>query len=324
MKTVNLFGNDLFGKPIEQQSNSVLMKEFTIPQFSVLDARQGYWMERKRAWKSLGLRGELKNATSTRVHPVIGAFDCGAGSVNRKAEFGKVYASKTTGIDDATVSMFDPVLSEICCKWFCPEGGQIVDPFAGGSVRGIVATTLGFKYWGCDIREEQIISNREQAKIITPEHQPEWVIGDAMEVLDDAPDADFIFSCPPYGDLERYSDDPRDISTMDYHAFIAAYKRIILRASKRLKENRFACFVVGDFRNKKSGFYRGFVSDTSTAFSNAGMNLYNEAILISQLSAAPLRAGGLFRKTRKLCKAHQNVLVFVKGDPKLVPRGKDL
>jgi 16S rRNA G966 N2-methylase RsmD len=318
MKTFNLFGNDLFGEPIEQQSNSVLMKEFTIPPFSVLDARQGYWMERKRAWKSLGLQGELKTLTS-------GAYACGPNSINRKNDIlRKVYASKTTGIDDASVSMFDPVLSEICCKWFCPKGGQIVDPFAGSSVRGIVATTLGFKYWGCDIREEQIISNREQAKIITPEHQPEWVTGDAMEVLDDAPDADFIFSCPPYGDLERYSDDPRDISTMDYHAFIAAYKRIILRASKRLKENRFACFVVGDFRNKKSGCYRGFVSDTSTAFSNVGMNLYNEAILTTMLSAAPLRAGEPFRKSRKLCKAHQNVLVFVKGDPKLVPLSKDL
>ena len=103
MKTVNLFGSDLFGNPIEQQSNSVLMKEFTIPPFSVLDARQGYWTERKRAWKSLGIRGELKHLTS-------GAFDCGAGSVNRKTEFG----------EEASVSMFDPVLSEICCKWFCP------------------------------------------------------------------------------------------------------------------------------------------------------------------------------------------------------------
>ena len=303
MKTANLFGNDLFGKPIEQQSNSVLMKEFTIPPFSVLDARQGYWSERKRAWKSLGLRGELKNLTS-------GALYCGQGSVNRKTEFG----------DDATVSMFDPVLSEICCKWFCPSGGQIIDPFAGGSVRGIVATTLGFKYWGCDIREEQIVSNREQAKIITPEHQPEWVVGDAMEVLNDAPDADFIFSCPPYGDLEQYSDDPKDISTMDYHAFIGAYKRIILRASKRLKENRFACFVVGDFRNKKSGYYRGFVNETINAFRNVGMNLYNEAILITILSAAPLSAGVNFRRSRKLCKAHQNILVFVKGDPKLATK----
>ena len=297
--TVNLFGDDLFGKPIEQQSNSTLMKEFTIPPFSVLDARQGYWQERKKAWKSLGIQGELKNLPS-------GAFQCGQGSVNHKV---------IKRSDSA--SMFDPVLSEICCNWFCPSEGQIVDPFAGGSVRGIVATTLGFKYWGCDIRGKQIVSNREQAEIITPEHQPEWVVGDAMEVLDDAPDADFIFSCPPYGDLERYSDDPKDISTMDYHAFIAAYRRIILRASKRLKENRFACFVVGDFRNKKSGCYRGFVNDTSVAFSSAGMGLYNEAILTTMLSAAPLRAGEPFRKSRKLCKAHQNVLVFVKGDPKL-------
>ena len=303
MNKINLFGNDLFGEPIEQQSNSVLMKEFTIPPFSVLDARQGYWSERKRAWKSLGIRGELKNFIS-------GAMKGGEFSIDNSAEFG----------EEPSISMFDPVLSEICCRWFCPSGGQIVDPFAGGSVRGIVATTLGFKYWGCDIREEQIISNREQAKIITPEHQPEWKVGDAMEILDDAPNADFIFSCPPYGDLERYSDDPRDISTMDYHAFIGAYKRIILRASKRLKENRFACFVVGDFRNKKSGYYRGFVNETINAFRNVGMNLYNEAILITILSAAPLRAGVNFRRSRKLCKAHQNILVFVKGDPKLATK----
>jgi|TARA_R100000049_G_C1936092_1_gene79969 16S rRNA G966 N2-methylase RsmD len=300
MNTINLFGNDLFGEPIEQQLNSVLMKEFTIPPFSVLDARQGYWSERKRAWKSLGIQSEL----------------------GRKS--GMTFNTHSMGnegfTEETNTSMFDPVLSEICCKWFCPSGGQVVDPFAGGSVRGIVATTLGFKYWGCDIREEQIIANREQARIITPEHQPEWVVGDAMEVLDDAPDADFIFSCPPYGDLEKYSDDPRDISTMDYHAFIAAYKRIILRASKRLKENRFACFVVGDFRDKKSGFFRDFVSDTSSAFKGVGMSLYNEAILATPLSTAPLRAGGQFRKSRKLCKAHQNVLIFVKGEPKLATK----
>ena len=297
---VNLFGNDLFGEPIKPEVSSVLRKEFTIPPFSVFDARQGYWMERKQAWKSIGLEGELRNLSA-------GALDCGVGSVNKRKEFG----------NDASVSMFDPVLSEICCKWFCPSEGQIVDPFAGGSVRGIVAESLGFNYWGCDIRESQVISNRKQAEKIIPYRQPKWVVGDAMKVLCDAPDADFIFSCPPYGDLEKYSDDPSDISTMEYHTFMGAYKRIILRAGKRLKMNRFACFVVGDFRNKKSGYYRGFVNDTIAAFKDVGMELYNEAILLTILSAAPLRAGGLFRKTKKLCKSHQNVLVFVKGDPKL-------
>ena len=52
--------------------------------------------------------------------------------------------------------------------------------------------------------------------------------GDSMETLADAPAADFWFPAPPYGDLEKYSDDPRDLSAMDWH-FRPAYKRIILR-----------------------------------------------------------------------------------------------
>ncbi|MFT7593218.1 MAG: hypothetical protein ACI8R4_000531 [Paracoccaceae bacterium] len=33
-------------------------------------------------------------------------------------------------------SIFDPVLCEIAYRWFCPQGGTVLDPFAGGSVRG--------------------------------------------------------------------------------------------------------------------------------------------------------------------------------------------
>ena len=31
-------------------------------------------------------------------------------------------------------SIFDPVLCEIAYRWFCPAGGTVLDPFAGGSV----------------------------------------------------------------------------------------------------------------------------------------------------------------------------------------------
>ena len=37
-----------------------------------------------------------------------------------------------------------------------------------------------------------------------------------METLDAAPDADLVFSCPPYGDLETYSDNPADLSNMEW------------------------------------------------------------------------------------------------------------
>ena len=36
-------------------------------------------------------------------------------------------------------SVFDPVLCEVAYRWFSPPGGHVLDPFAGGSVRGILA-----------------------------------------------------------------------------------------------------------------------------------------------------------------------------------------
>ena len=125
--------------------------------------------------------------------------------------------------------------------------------------------------------------------------------------------ADLIFSCPPYGDLERYSDDPADLSTMEWHTFKAAYGQIILRAVKKLKPNRFACFVVGDFRDPR-GFYRDFVSTTIAAFKGAGAELYNEAILVTSVGSASMRVTKQFEAGRKFAKTHQNVLVFCKGD----------
>jgi len=36
-----------------------LAERFIVPPFSVLDARQGYWQDRKRAWIALGIQSEL-------------------------------------------------------------------------------------------------------------------------------------------------------------------------------------------------------------------------------------------------------------------------
>jgi DNA modification methylase len=206
------------------------------------------------------------------------------------------------------------VLCELAYRWFSGEGAQILDPFAGGSVRGIVAAHLGRKYWGCDLRAEQIEANRAQgAALCEGKSMPEWVCGDSKDTLADAPLADLIFSCPPYGDLEQYSDDPLDLSAMDFPAFMESYHTIIARACARLKNDRFACFVVGDYRCPK-GNYRDFVSLTILGFKMAGLHLYNEAILVTSVGSASMRVTRQFEAGRKMCKTHQNVLVFVKGD----------
>lgn len=484
----NLFGTDLFGEPVKTKITGPVAEKFLVPPFTVLDARSRSWQDRKRAWVRLGIQGELgrDGLGDTCVTPMS-------------------YFNKGKTISGDAGSIFDPLLCELAYRWFCPKGGQVVDSFAGGSVRGIVATLLGYKYWGCDLRQKQITANYEQASTICPETDVEtknglvkvnvsgkmlrqkfhpceenfikevckgrccqgtdkivvtvhpseeewitklgaevkdglivadkrglcpfksddglctihgddkpfgckaspftlnkndtlivrnryrmlkcykcegsapayeahqwsleqifgvdetarivslvqqgddkipafipldhynmlrendnikhgrsvqntsknlnWVCGDSAVELDKAPKADFIFSCPPYGNLEKYSDDPNDISNMSHEDFIEVYRTIIKKSIDTLKDNRFACFVVGDFRGK-DGYYKNFVANTIEAFVDAGAPLYNEAILVTPTGSASIRVTKQFNSGRKLCKLHQNVLVFCKGDPK--------
>jgi DNA modification methylase len=226
----------------------------------------------------------------------------------------------STAWQGSGTSIFDPVLCEISYQWFCPAGGMIVDPFAGGSVRGIVAKKLGFDYVGIDLRAEQIAANRQQARdIFGADEHPTWVAGNSIEIDKHCKgvDADLIFSCPPYFDLEVYSDDPEDLSTLSWDKFIPQYREIIEKSVALLKENRFAVFVVGDVRDKK-GFYRNFTGETVQAFEEAGAMLYNEIVLVNVAGSLPIRVGRQFNAGRKLGKMHQNVYVFYKGDPKQI------
>ncbi len=46
-----------------------LTERFIVPPFSVLDTRQGYWQDRKRAWLSLGIQSELGRGGNLLEHP---------------------------------------------------------------------------------------------------------------------------------------------------------------------------------------------------------------------------------------------------------------
>lgn len=150
---------------------------------------------------------------------------------------------------------------------------------------------------------------------------PRWLFGDARDALTlcSEVEADLWFSCPPYGDLEVYSDDPRDLSTQDWPTFLANYRQIIADSTSLLRPDSFAVIVVGDFRDK-DGCYRNFPGETIRAFTDAGLRFYNEAVLVTQTGSLVLRAGKQFDTSRKFGKTHQNVLVFVKGDPREATR----
>jgi DNA modification methylase len=290
---------DLFGNEIIE--DVLLRDKFLEPPFSVLDTRQGSWQNRKRKWIAKGLKSEVgRKENLTHVMPMKSY-----NSENMATEYYE--KGKEVG-----TSVFDPALTELMYNWFCPENGTILDPFAGGSVRGIVANYLGYNYTGIELRQEQVDSNREQALNILPvENQPQYYCGDSEKLLEDnwKTKFDFIFSCPPYADLEVYSELPDDLSNMDYKDFAIKYRSIIQKALKLLKPNCYAVFVVGEVRDK-DGFYYDFVGDTKRAFIDNGAKLYNDAILLNSVGTASMRADRIFSSGKKLVKIHQNVLVF--------------
>lgn len=270
-----------------------LKDRFVVPPFSVLDRRSGDWADRKRRWLSLGIKSE----------------------VGREGRLTYGLFASRPDLEPISTSIFDPVLCELVYRWFSRQGARVLDPFAGGSVRGVVASTLARWYIGVDIREEQVTANQAQSGLGT-DMRPQWIYGDATkldESLGPADEFDLVFSCPPYADLERYSDDPQDISTWDYPRFITGHAKAITDSCARLRDNRYAAWVIGDIRDKR-GVLRGLHHETIKAFAAAGLAVVNEFVLVDQLGNAAIRAGRPFELNRKATMAHQHLLVFVKGD----------
>ena len=234
-------------------------------------------------------------------------------------EFEENYLKMPNNQSSVTVtgtSIFDPALCELLYLWFSAIGDNVIDPFAGGSVRGIVAACLGRQYVGVDIRNEQIEANIVNAKEICENIFPVWYCGDSMNIQKIAAGQyDFILTCPPYGDLEVYSDDPADISNMNEADFDATYTEIMRKTVEMMKDNRFAAVVVGNYRDK-NGFMRDLCGLTIRAMESGGAKYYNEIIYMQTAGSLPIRCGIPFQKSRKVGKIHQNVLIFCKGDPK--------
>ena len=223
LKNKGEYQENLFGERVRMDEKAKLFEKFIIPPFSVLDTRQGYWQERKKAWiRGLSIKSEIGRSKTKAMGTYSGSVP---GYYNKKAaverelgvmlsnqEFETNYlpqllANTSLAFTDkgGILSIFDPVACELMMRWFCPAGGEILDCFAGGSVRGVVANFLGYKYTGIDLNGEQIVENRKQGEaILGKDNLPIWIEGNSINIKEFYKDkkADFVFSCPPYFDLE--------------------------------------------------------------------------------------------------------------------------
>ena len=265
---------------------------FIIPPFSILDTRQGYWRDRKMAWRSIiGDNGDSREGTFG----------------------GSMFTKFSNG-----VSLFDPVLSELICRWFTPNNSsKIFDCFAGDTQKGFVFGHCGYTFTGIELRQEQVdVNNKVLDNFNEIKKRVKYICDDGQNVSKHFGEEtqDLFFSCPPYYNLEHYSELENDASNQSsYEEFLQILEKAFSDAIRCLKNNRFAVIVVGDIRDKKTGYYYDFPSDITRIFKRNDMSLYNEMILVEPLGNLQQRVG-LSMKTRKVGKCHQNVLVFYKGN----------
>lgn len=286
------------GYQMKDEIKTRLADRFILPPFSILDTRGGDWVSRKKIWNEyLKEEGESREETLTKENSML----------------------SSNGF--ASVSLFDPVLAEVCFHWFAPEQSNIIDPFAGDIRKGAVAGFLKHKFTGIELRKEQYEINKRQIERLELEDYVNYINDDGTKINNhiDENSQDLLFSCPPYYDLEEYSKMEEDASNQEtYEDFIKILDKAFTNGIKTLKENRFAVIVVGDLRDK-NGYYYNFHEDIKYIFNKSGMLLYNELILIESAGTAAMRANQLM-KNRKVVKTHQNVLVFYKPETNKLPQ----
>lgn len=292
-------------------SQPLLKDRYIVPPFSIMNTITQNWQQRKDLWERMGIDSALGRDVKRNNANPVNTFSA-RGQKAKEAE---------------RTSTFDPLLCEIMYKWFSNEGDTILDPFAGGSVRGIVAASINRIYTGIDLSQEQVDANKAQFKDVTDrywiEYLPKWFCADSeaylsKEVYTDTI-YDMVFTCPPYYNLERYTKNEADLSNMpSYKDFLNKYATILKYASMMLANERFFVIVVSEIRNPETGAYYGFVPDTIRILRECGLEYYNEIILENNIGSLPIRAPKYFNQSRKIGRHHQNILVFYKGDPKQI------
>jgi len=298
-----------------------LSERWGIPPFSVLDRRTQTWQERRRLWLDFGIASE-----QGRENVVLFASHLSMRLAPRDKKTGKVDPNYKP-----TVSVFDPVIAEIMIRWFCvpSTNAKILDPFCGGSVRGIVSSFFGHHYTGVDLRQEQVDANYRQYDVLKdrmPKNhiKPEWIAGDSRNIskIVKKKEFDFLLTSPPYYKIEHYSDLANDLNNMNWSEFKKVYREIIHASCDLMNKKKpsFVAWNVGNARDPQSRMYVNQQDITKQYFYDKGFQLQNEFVLIHPAYSLPFRLNNMFLPKRTVPKQHEYVLVFYNGTHKDIPK----
>lgn len=208
-----------------------------------------------------------------------------------------------------TTSIFNPHLAQMIISAYAPIGARIFDPFAGGGTRGFVSSAMKHEYFGIEIRQNEV--DRLKARMAEIGTYFEVVCGDSRNYPIDTSAFDFSLTCPPYYDLEIYSDIEGDMSNVQtYGQFTGMLRDSIKTTYKALKQGSLSVWVVGNFRDKR-GDLRHFNGDFVRLATECGFRLHDELIFWGASNVAFQRSGQ-FVANRRSVRVHEYIIILIK------------
>lgn len=207
------------------------------------------------------------------------------------------------------LSIFNPHLAQMILSAYCPPKAIIFDPFAGGGTRGFIASAMGHQYIGQELRKEEVERIvRQQQKL-----DKEFVIlcGDSAKIAIQENYFDFSYTCPPYFNLEIYSDLAEDLSNAkDYGKFLDMLKAVMRNVFVGLKQGGLSVWVVGNFRDNRGRLIH-FNGDVIRIAEEIGFVLHDELIFWGAAGSAVQRCGQ-FEANRKSVRVHEYIIILKK------------
>jgi hypothetical protein len=285
------------------------------------------WLKMKKEWNTkIEAAGKKYNIPNPKFASRDGCWQGSNGYSNVVLsskiinEDGKVEHKKGKSFN-GNASVLDPVACEAILRFFMPtEGKRIYNPFGGGVQFGFVAGSYGFEYIASELRQNQCDVNNAICQDLD---SARWIKSDSS-LYEPEGMFDLCFMCPPYYKVEKYIDYNDEIpdgelnNMSTYEQFrdtlFAGYKKAI----EHLNDNCFFVVMTGDSRDKNGAYY-GSEAEHELFFKEQGLHIYNKIVYL-ECEFTRLAHAKRTLDYRKFPKREQKILVFYKGDMKLIKK----
>lgn len=165
---------------------------------------------------------------------------------------------------------FVPQIPNQLMRRYTRRGDWVIDPFAGSGTTLIEGQRLGRNTLGVELQPTMVARARAAAEaeprrypVVCEVEQGDSACVDFGALLErhGANAAQLVLLHPPYHDIIRFSDDPRDLSNAgSVEGFLALLGRVVAGAAAVLDAGRYLALVIGDTYSRGEWTPLGFLA----------------------------------------------------------------